>query len=287
MAENQEASAQWMRQALFRGVSLIQEALLNFRIHGFENKIQAITWNGFSTTIQGPPREESYIAHEFDRSLVSEPNDQSTVLTALYCMEAIAYTTELVNATLRGIATTVDELDCKLENTRREVKYYSVEDKSAAADFVHQVFRVILKSGEQYIIDLTGHQFGFHETVLPVSDYLSSRVRKLVGKNPVGSAKLKQVRLVKYFKPETTHELALPLDCHYALAMDRALLKWETVADQKLDRIIDLPEEQYLEKRTEFLEYLRVGLVNCREEMVERGLIRYTSDGTTLATDLS
>ena len=176
---------------------------------------------------------------------------------------------------------------CRLQNHRLQLVYGGIQDKVPPKEFNHEVFLVTLKSKEKYIVDFTGQQYGFSESILPASDYISSRVKKIIGKEPHGSRKLQQMGMVMDPKPRINAELAILLDGHYSLAMDEALVAWEKSPDRKLQSIILLPEDQYLAKRNEFLEYLRGGLVKCREDLVERGLIRYSSDGSTMATKRS
>ena len=53
---------------------------------------------------------------------------------------------------------------------------------SPTADFEHQILKIKLKaSGEEYILDLSGAQYGYHESVVWLVHYLSARVRALVG----------------------------------------------------------------------------------------------------------
>lgn len=66
----------------------------------------------------------------------------------------------------------------------------------------HEVFRVTLKdSAEEYIIDLTGAQYGYHDTVIPISEYFSTRVAGLEDVRQLGWTRQRNImRFEKNFK---------------------------------------------------------------------------------------
>ncbi|KAI9676602.1 MAG: hypothetical protein M1822_008316 [Bathelium mastoideum] len=275
------------RRTLFRAVDMIQEAFFIFRKHGFEYKTQGIRNEGFTTWIFKKPTSASHIGTEFDDSKLPNLQDRSAVMTALYCNDGIAYTSELVNVALRGIATSIEEVQYKLFNHRRQIVYFGVSDETAPTDWPHDVFKVVLKSGEQYIIDFTGHQYGFDESILPEADYLASRVQKTLKSRPLGHHRSNSLVDVMRFVPSCNNALAYILDCYYALEMEKAVAEWERQPKRGLNEILAFPEAPYSDERTKFLEHLRRSLVGGRTKLVKQGLVRYTSDGSTIATDQS
>ena len=173
-----------------------------------------------------------------------------------------------------------------LHNHRREVVYSDVKDNVSPEEFRHDVFFVVLKSGEQYIMDFTGHQYGFHRSVLPLSDFLSFRLQD---RRELGYTKLMKIVYLQQFVSSSNHTktclLTQFLDYHYGGAMDMAVFTWDSNPGRKeLSEILKLPEEVYQAERDEFLQHLRGSLVRCRNNLVERGLIKYKSCGSTLAT---
>lgn len=126
----------------------------------------------------------------------------------------------------------------------------------------HTAFRVTLKNGEQYAIDLTGAQFGNYETIVPWELYAGSRVRRILQKGPLGSNKTRlehrnnsqpqgwifTERVVKAFQAQ----------------FETAVARWQS-ENLRLDVVMGLPAESYMSKRRALVEQVEEALQKCRD----------------------
>ena len=46
-------------------------------------------------------------------------------------------------------------------------------------DYSHEILRVTLKSGEDFVIDITWAQHGFHDPLYPCHQYLKERIQSV------------------------------------------------------------------------------------------------------------
>ena len=66
-----------------------------------------------------------------------------------------------------------------------------LNSKSDIADdysgkYVHTVMIMTMKNGEQYAVDFSGAQYGWHETIMPWALYSSSRIEEVMYVEPLG-----------------------------------------------------------------------------------------------------
>ena len=166
--------------------------------------------------------------------------------------------------------------------------FVGVAGSNLQTDVDHYVIHVSLKSGEVFVLDIAGAQYGFHDYVIPLADYLTSRVVRIKKREGSGSARAQlMTRIRRSADSPNPQSLVWALDCQYALAMENKLKEWEEIHDQKFDEMFGLPEHQYLAMREEFLIFLHSGLVDRREALVAEGTIRFSEEGITYATDES
>lgn len=67
------------------------------------------------------------------------------------------------------------------DNAKIDLKILHVDGSSRGQYLYHNVFKITLKQGgEEYVLDLSGAQFGVHCPVMPWATFLSSRVQELL-----------------------------------------------------------------------------------------------------------
>ena len=78
-----------------------------------------------------------------------------------------------------GLFAEVDEVVHFTKNTRfRLMRAYNTGDVDVT-DYSHSVIRITSKNGGKYIMDLTGAQYGWQETVTPCDIYQQAKIRQL------------------------------------------------------------------------------------------------------------
>jgi len=71
----------------------------------------------------------------------------------------------------------VREVLFKVKNTNLEIRIIKNNGELEQTDFFHETLKVTGKSGDEYMIDITGAQYGFPEKVTPFDWYKAARFR--------------------------------------------------------------------------------------------------------------
>lgn len=182
----------------------------------------------------------------------------------------------------------MDEMICETWGHPHPYVLIGVRSIDVPTDVEHYAKLIYLNSGEKFVLDIAGAQYGHDDYILPVRDYLRFRARSITKRE--GSGATRAQLMTKIRRSEASpHPISLvwALDCQYALAMEKRLKEWEEMNDQTFAEMLGLPEEQYVTKRVELLITLHDALVDRREELVEDGIIHYSEEGITFATDES
>lgn len=113
-------------------------------------------------------------------------------------------------------------------------------------DYTHTVIRVTTKNGENYVLDMTGEQYGWHETVMPWQLYHASRVREIRDVLPFGGSTL-------YWKSKADSPgWGIRIVEAFVLEMDYALVLWQK-RNISLNDLLRLPEHEFQKKKASFL----------------------------------
>ncbi|KAM0796922.1 hypothetical protein BDR22DRAFT_794481, partial [Usnea florida] len=170
-AHKQECKAHQARKVLYRASETAQKAFYMFRENTYDLKIERMVAKGDSLFLyQGLCRDDS-IFIPFPDHLLPQGWDKQAALTLLTCSDALAYMHELFRTMLKGICTHIVEISIKFHPPKRPVKIIR-PDGPDDRNYRHEIMRVELKSGEEFVIDITGAQHGFHDPLYPWHQYL-------------------------------------------------------------------------------------------------------------------
>lgn len=198
------------RKQLYRAGQLARDAFYAYRERTFDLLVKKVekrgnkihVWEGWYAPGQGFAK--------FPVAMVPDQADKKALLTHLACSDANAYMYNLIRESLEGqsartlfhlstsehadfctcmigIHLGIKEINLRAKDDRRIIfyDYFGLRDN---ADYVHQVFKITLKSGSEYALDLTSIQYGYAEPVVPWDRYLRERVTTIMQINEFGYA---------------------------------------------------------------------------------------------------
>ena len=177
---------------------------------------------------------------------------------------------------MTGITTSIEELKFELKGHVHHFRYTGIVDgPQPEVRCSHLVLLIRLKGEEEYSVDFTGAQFGFHEYVVPLNQYLETRVNEIISKDVHGNARAELIAVARDGAEFLDlRSVTLALNFRYAFAMEQKLVELEGSTGQTLDRTLNLRDAQYRKKTRELLEIFRRSIINCRKELVAADIIR-------------
>ena len=158
---------------------------------------------------------------------------------------------------LIGIRCKIEEIVVEIKNRtlymiKRKNEDKDVELKDFIAPF-HRLFRVtLLKSGEEYAIDLTGSQFGHGAFLSSWSEYRDQRVKRVIEVRDLGTSW--EVLISGLSKPNFAY-LKLHADC-----LNSHIEKWSKDNQMSLGALLKLPEVEYETGRRALLKEVAEGM---------------------------
>ncbi|KAI5197489.1 hypothetical protein E4T39_07286 [Aureobasidium subglaciale] len=156
------------RKALFRAAWLLQKIWYAVRRESFDNcVVKAEEVDGELLIHEGdydlePTKREFGFYREFPDAIFKDELDAKTCLNLLYCTDSLSYMYMVSSWLLKGVCADIKEIKVKVGKASRNARYTGYEWNR---DFLHEVLRVRLQSGEAYAVDLTGAQYGWLEPI--------------------------------------------------------------------------------------------------------------------------
>lgn len=140
--------------------------------------------------------------------------------------------------------------------------------------FNHTLWRVELKrSKEQYALDLTGAQFGFHDPVVPWDVYAESRIGQYIYKahNPSYFGRDKTT-LMNRCSEQNLNGYLSRTNRATALSFHLGVVDWETRHQLTVGAVLRLPEEAFKQMREELVQSVDTQLQICLRGLKVRDL---------------
>ena len=295
-------SAARARKAIYRAGELAKAVSHIFTRTKYKMIIKEVKKLGNFWVIY-PPSEykgSKCALHPFPSALFPDKQDADAILEFQSCNAVLDHlhgflkdllTGQLhlftLNETLRlanditGLCVEVDEVIHNTKNVRiRLVQAYNtglIGNPSAvdATDYLHSVIRVALKSGDKYILDLTGAQYGWQEVVTPYDIYQQSKIRLIKQVLPFGGT-----RQFCKERAENTGGMAKwnhRADTAFETALNDLLKSWQQ-GNMSLSTLLRLPDDEFEKQQAELLEMLESGMQIYRNYMIETGAMDLKGD---------
>ncbi|KAL9580315.1 MAG: hypothetical protein Q9212_004568 [Teloschistes hypoglaucus] len=248
------------RKRVYRAGDTIQRIFYAYRERAFEKMFTKIEVEGDTMYMyEGEYGEDQYLA-PFPHDLFSREEDKWAALTFHACSDAVAFMCHILEMLLKGLYTVIDEVDTmKLLNTPR--KTWIVDQNRIVHDrteYPHELFRVVLKTGEMYALDFSGAQHGYFDPVLPWDTYLQSRLggdpRRINAFHSFGNI---HALCAKYAQNPELYGITMKVN----LALSRATISaCEHFAEAKkkrsLGEYLKLPQAAFLKERDELIDHI-------------------------------
>lgn len=153
---------------------------------------------------------------------------------------------------------------------RHQLTWSNIEKKKDENEYFHQLLRVTLSNGEKYAFDITGAQYGYHESVVPWHQYIDSQVKEIVGTDTFGMDRTIAV------SDELCGEPGYPgliMSCNkeFMKVFDSTVRDWQK-ENTTLSAMLKLPEDTFRQRRaslTEYIERLLIDFRNSRRFIVD------------------
>ena len=169
-----------------------------------------------------------------------------------------------------GLCTDVDEVNHHKRNTQRRIMLGYNTGQIDATDYAHSIIRVTMKTGEKYVIDLTGAQYGWYETIIPWHTYEKNRVQPIREVQRFGyTRKFCEERAAKSGGLAKWNHDA---DKSFTKALNDIVEGWQA-GNMSLSAMLKLPEAELEKKRTSFLETVKEGMQRFRIFMKDIGAL--------------
>ena len=166
-----------------------------------------------------------------------------------------------------GLFAEVDEVTHYTKNTRLRLLPADDTGTVDAHDYSHSVIRITLKNGEKYILDLTGAQYGWQETVTPYDIYQQAKIRLIKKVSPFGYTR-QFCKVVENM--DGISKWHHDVDVGFETVLNDILITWQH-ENMSLSTLLRLPDDQFEKQQAGLLETLEGGMQEYKQFMTESG----------------
>lgn len=130
-------------------------------------------------------------------------------------------------------------------------------------DYFHQLLRVTLLNGEKYAFDISGAQYGYHESVVPWQQYIDLQVKEIIGTDTFGMDRTIAVSDELCGQPGYTGPL-MSCNKEFMKVFDSTVRDWQK-ENITLNAMLKLPEDSFRQRRANLMEYIERILIDFRK----------------------
>jgi hypothetical protein len=172
---------------------------------------------------------------------------------------------------IQGLVIKCEHIQFKTKNDRKRTRCYPLSTPQGDIDLDtggirHEVLKLTLRSGEQFVVDIACAQYGYSEPVMRWKEYKELRVlfeypgSGLCVPKALGVLDVHDYSLERMFffsdKMQSGKEIVGSQAMDYLEAINIFMLEWQ--ADEKLSikALLKLPEPQFQRKKNDLVDYL-------------------------------
>ena len=171
-----------------------------------------------------------------------------------------------------GLFAEVEEVTHSTKNARVRLLQASNTGTLDTTDYLHSVIRITSKNGDKYILDLTGAQYGWQETVTPYDIYQQTKVRLVKKVLPFG--------FIRQFCKEGAENRGgmekwhHDVDVGFETVLNDVMKSWQQ-GNMPLSTLLRLPDDQFERQQAGLLETLEAGMQGYKQLMTESGAFNW------------
>jgi len=259
-------------KTLERVAGLVQEAYYNFRENTWETPIVKIEDRDDALVFtDGVMLNKTKYFLKFPQHMITSQRTKTAMLCAWVCNEPLAFMHHLVAKLLQGKITTntflestnfanegldvkVEEISLTLGRIPRKITYHTPFGGSDDnwPKYAHEILRVTSsKSKKQWVIDISGAQYGITETFWDWETYANEYMVKLRATHAFGFNKI----MIKNLGVIPGNPcMAYGVIGVVAKQMNRTIDEWATERGISLSDLPKMGEEDFRQAKNEFLQ---------------------------------
>ena len=121
-------------------------------------------------------------------------------------------------------------------------------------NFPHRILQVTLRNGSHYALDVSGHQYGYNEPVVPWALYVDSRVESIQNFKAFGNWEMEVLSDESCNGIEPYNEVR-QFNKYLASILNETLVDWQK-SNLPLSALLKLPKDAFNQKQLELIEFV-------------------------------
>ncbi|KAI4649688.1 hypothetical protein J4E93_004008 [Alternaria ventricosa] len=251
-----------LEKKLARVAEVIQQAYYDFRENTWVQPVIKIHDRNDALVIYDESMsEKKKFFVDFPHHLVTNVRSKKALLCAWSCNEPTAWLHDTIVGLLEGLNIKVEEVLVTLGTVPRKIIFH---DKLGKTDNLtwpfcdHKIIRVTAtKTKKQWIMDLTGAQFGIYQTFWSWEEYANKFSTKTHDVDPIGDNKAMFEKLAKNpGNPGLEHRLMRMVADH----LDEVVRGWKAESGLSLAALLDLNKETYEQASSKLLQTMDLAI---------------------------
>ncbi|RAK81395.1 zinc finger MYND domain-containing protein [Aspergillus fijiensis CBS 313.89] len=163
------------RTKLHRAARVLKTALLTYRTTLYDIALTKIDLRDGTLYLHQEARDPGTRVH-FPEHLTTKPEEREAALCVNQCTAAMALLSGLIRGLLAGMDTRIEFMDLQIGKKPRPTRLVPGPDPTGCP---HTVLVVTMRlSGEEWVLDPTGGQYGYREVLVPFTRYVDDREAK-------------------------------------------------------------------------------------------------------------
>jgi hypothetical protein len=134
-------------------------------------------------------------------------------------------------------------------------------------DFDHQILKITMNStGEEYVLDLSGSQYGWHDPIIAWGEFVQSRLRAMCHPG-IQSFGTRREKFLSKRTGKDQEAIIAKINGTLSPELMRLTQDWEKKQNLTVEKTLRLNDEELKEIRKSLLNHIRLGLVDCLKNL--------------------
>ncbi|KAL4967022.1 uncharacterized protein BDV14DRAFT_198484 [Aspergillus stella-maris] len=168
------------RRTAFRAAKLIRIAFLAYRRRHYDIDLERIEFK--DNTVYMYQKEGTGVGERepgpFPADVTSNDSLREVALCKYTAGRAISLLGPMTRSLLKKVTKKIEVIEIEVSNP--EITVVVVPDETPTEEHPHDIIKITLRSGEEWVLDPNGLLYGFKEVCMPYGKYMASRCRQIV-----------------------------------------------------------------------------------------------------------